>query len=151
MNGEPQRIGKPAPKRVTETEDFVAAWTRLTDAYGKRVANDPAAITFYKDMQQRLTDSVNVGLAQAQAQAGGWSLREIGRIFGTSHVAILKRIKLGREIIARREQAAGVVRLADAVKASVPQLREQRAEHLRAVGVEDYRVIPLKGRHRKTA
>lgn len=146
---EPQRIGK-SPKRVTETEDFVAMLARQMDAYGRRVGEDPAAIAYFGDLQQRLTDAVNVGLAQAQGRQGGWSMREIARIFGTSHVAILKRIKQGRIIISEREAAAGVTHLRNAVKPSVPALREQRAEWLAEKGLEDYRVREI-GRHRKTA
>lgn len=148
---EPQRIGKAAPKRVVETEEFVAMLARQMDAFGRRVAEDPAAMAYYRDLQQRFVDSVNVGLASANAKAGGWSLREIAKIFGVSHVAVSKRITQGKAIIAAREQAAGVVHLKDAVKPSVPALREQRAEYLREQGVEDYRVIPLRGRHRKAS
>jgi hypothetical protein len=90
-------------------------------------------------------------LATAQGKQGGWSLREIAAIFGISNPGVLKRIVKGREIIARRETAAGVTRLADMPKPSVPGLRQQRAEWLAERGVEEYRVLPLKGRHRKTA
>jgi len=142
------RIGK--PKREVETEEYVAALARFIDGYGRRVGEDPAAIAYFGDLQQRLTDAVNVGLATAQAREGGWSMRDIARYFGTSHVAVLKRIKQGRIIIASREAAAGVKRLRDAVKPSVPALREQRAEWLQELGVEDYRVREI-GRHRKSA
>lgn len=145
----PQDIG-PKPKRVTDTEDYVAALARLIDGYGRRVADDPAAACYLPDLQQRLTDSVNVGLATAQGKQGGWSLREIARYMGVSHVAISKRSKQGREIIARREQAAGVVRLADAVKPSVPALREQRAEYLAANELAEYRER-RHGKHRRSA
>jgi hypothetical protein len=147
---EPQRIGR-EPKRITETEDYVAMLGRQIDAYGRRVGEDPAAICYYKDLRQRLDDAVNVGLATAQGKQGGWSLREIAAIFGISNPGVLKRIVKGREIIARRETAAGVTRLADMPKPSVPGLRQQRAEWLAERGVEEYRVLPLKGRHRKTA
>lgn len=146
---EPQRIGR-APKREVETEEYVAALARFIDGYGRRVGEDPAAIAYFDDLKQRLTDAVDVGLATAQGRQGGWSLREIARYFGKSHVAVLKRIKNGREIIARREQAAGVVRLAEAVKPSVPALREQRRAWLAQVDAPEYRTVKA-GRHRKTA
>lgn len=146
---EPQRIGK-TPKREVETEEYVAALARFIDGYGKRVGDDPAAIAYLGDLQQRLTDAVNVGLATAQGRAGGWSMREIARYFGTSHVAVLKRIKLGRIIVSEREAKAGVVHLRDAVKPSVPALRQQRAEWLQEKGVPEYRVRES-GKHRRTA
>lgn len=148
---EPQSIGR-TPKREVETEDYVAALARFIDGYGRRVGEDPAAIAYFKDLQQRLTDAVNVGVAVAQTKQGGRSLREIARYFGTSHIAVKKRVDQGKAIIAAREQAAGVTRLADAVKPSVPALRRQRAEWLQEQGVEDYRPVrELRGRHRKTA
>lgn len=140
----------PKPKRVTETEDYVAALARMIDGYGRRVADDPAAACYFADLQQRLTDGVNVGLATAQGKTGGWSLREIGRYMGISHVAVLKRIKLGRITIAAREAAAGVVHLKDAVKPSVPALRAQREEWLQTHDLAEYRER-RHGRHRKSA
>lgn len=145
-----QDIGR-RPKRVTETEDYVAALARMLDGYGRRVAEDPAAACYLPDLQQRLTDAVNVGLAQAQDKEGGWSLREMAGYMGISHVAVLKRVKLGRIVIAAREAAAGVVRLAQQRKPSVPALREQRAAHLAEHGLTDYRVTELRGRHRKAS
>jgi len=145
-----QDIGR-EKKRVVETEDYVAALARMIDGYGRRVGEDPAAACYLPDLQQRLTDAVNVGLAQAQEREGGWSLREMAGYMGISHVAVLKRVKLGRIVIAAREAAAGVVRLAEQKKPSVPALREQRAAHLAEVGMEDYRVVPLRGRHRKAS
>lgn len=146
---EPQ--GKPArTPRVVETEEYVAALARFVDGYGRRIGEDPAAIAYLGDLQQRLTDAVNVGLATAQGKQGGWSMREIAAIFGTSHVAVLKRIKQGRIIIAAREAAAGVVHLRDAVKPSVPALRQQRADWLAERDIPDYRVTQI-GKHRKSA
>jgi hypothetical protein len=140
--GEPQSIA-PAPKRVVETEEYVAALARFIDGYGRRVGEDPAAIAYFQDLQKRLTDAVNVGLATAHKRKGGWSLRDLGRYMGTSHVAALKRVKQGMAIISRREAAAGVVRLADAAKPSVPALRQQRADYLAEIGEEDYRPLRI--------
>lgn len=150
MSG-PQSIGR-SPRREVETEDYVAALARFMDGYGRRVGEDPAAIAHFKDLQQRLTDAVNVGLAVAQTKPDGWSLREISRYFGTSHIAVKKRVDQGKAIIARREQAAGVTRLADAVRPSVPAIRKDRADWLAEQGVEDYRPVrELRGRHRKAS
>lgn len=149
MSEQPQEIGS-RPKRTVETEDYVAALARFIDGYGRRVAEDPAAACYLPDLQQRLTDGVNVGLATAQGKTGGWSMREIARYMGVSHVAIIKRIKNGRIIIAAREAAAGVVHLKDAAKPSVPALREQRAEWLQAHDLTEYREM-RHGRHRRSA
>lgn len=137
-------------KTVTETEDYVAMLARVIDGYGKRIAEDPVAAAYAADLQTRLSDAVNVGIATAQTREGGWSMREIGGYLGVSHVAIIGRVKRGLIVIAAREAAAGVVRLAEARRPSVPALRKQRADHLAEVGQTDYRVIEI-GRHRKAS
>lgn len=139
-----ERIGKHR-KRETTGEQYVAFLARAIDGLGERMADDPALIAFGKDLQERLSHSLNIGLVRAQerhkATGEGYSLRDLGKLAGTSHVAVLDRIKRGRIELAAREARLGVVRLSEARKPSVPAIREQRAEALRAAGVPDLKVL----------
>jgi predicted transcriptional regulator len=119
-------------RRETETSDYVAFMLRVADGYGKRIADDPAALVHAKDIQQALADAINRGVFEANAGRGHYSQNEMASMLGVSRQAIQQRIKTGRAVYAeiqRRLGAGALVRLGD--------VRARRAELLQQAGVED--------------
>jgi hypothetical protein len=123
---------KRGPQRVTETSDYVAMMTRIINAFGDRIATDPAALAHLRDLQEVLTDQVNRGIFEANKGKYRYSQNEMAAILGISRQAMAKRIRLGESVYARTWEARGagaVVRVAD--------VRTRRAQLLADAGVAD--------------
>src|SRR5215469_4259967 len=119
-------------RRATETSDFVAMMLRIVNAYGDRIAADPAALVHYRDIENELRDAVNRGIFEANRGENHYSQNDIGAILGVTHIAIHKRIGLGENVYAEMQQRRGagaLFRIAD--------IRRTRAELLRAAEVTD--------------
>jgi hypothetical protein len=90
-------------KRVTTTGDYAAMLHRMLAAYGRRVAEDPAAVEHLAGIERSLTAAVNLGLYQAAA--AGRSAQDLADVLGVSRQAVYKRLALG-EAEARAAEAA---------------------------------------------
>jgi hypothetical protein len=120
-----------APRRVTETSDYVAFLVRSLIALGDRIAEDPAALVHLRELEGTLRDQVNRGIWEANRR-GRYSQREMASILGISHQAIGKRVSLGELVAAAVTAARGggaLIRLGE--------VRARRARLLAAAGVED--------------
>jgi hypothetical protein len=118
--------------RVTETSDYVAGLTRMLDAYGRRIGEDPAALAHLRDLEGALRDAVNVGIYLANKGPGHYSINEQAAILGITKQSVHARVKAGEAVFRRQEAArsAGpLVRLAD--------VRAARAAALVGAGVAD--------------
>ena len=120
-------------KRDVESSEYAAMLIRQIQAYGKRIGQDPAALTYLRDIEQALRDSVNAGIAAANRRPDQpYSLAEIADVLGISRQGMHKRVKLGEAVLTRLAIARGqgpVIRLAD--------MRKTRAATLARAGVED--------------
>jgi hypothetical protein len=123
---------KRRPQRITETSDYVAMMTRIINAFGDRIAADPAALAHLRDLQEVLTDQVNRGIFEANKGGNHFSQNEMAAILGISRQAMAERIRIGETVYARTWEARGagaVVRVAD--------IRTRRAQLLAEAGVAD--------------
>lgn len=130
----PGRHRTPArSKRDVESSEYAAMLIRQIQAYGKRIGQDPAALTYLRDIEEALRDSVNAGIAAANHRPDQpYSLAEIANILGISRQGMHKRVKLGEAVLTRLAIARGqgpVIRLAD--------IRKARAAALAAAGIPD--------------
>lgn len=124
--------GKHRARPRTETSDYVAMLTRLLNAWGDRVAADPAALVHLGELTRLLADATNRGMFEANARPGGYSQNDMAAILGVSRQAVAKRIGLGQVVYAAAQAARGagpLVRLAD--------VRRARAAGLASAGVSD--------------
>ena len=121
-----------ASRPKTETSDYVAMLTRMINAWGDRVADDPAALVHLGDLIAALRDATNRGMFEANRRPGGYSHNDMAAILGVTRPAIGKRIALGEAVYAAVQARAGagpLVRLAD--------IRRARAAGLASAGVSD--------------
>ena len=119
-------------RRDTETSDYVAFMTRVLIGYGDRIADDPAALVHFRDIETALRDNVNRGIFQANRSAAHYSRGDMASILGVSEIAIMKRIRLGEVVYAAITAARGggaLVRIGD--------IRRARASALASAGVDD--------------
>ena len=84
-----------ASRPKTETSDYVAMLTRMINAWGDRVADDPAALVHLGDLIAALRDATNRGMFEANRRPGGYSHNDMAAILGVTRPAIGKRIALG--------------------------------------------------------
>jgi predicted DNA-binding protein YlxM (UPF0122 family) len=120
------------PRRQTETSDYVAMMERILTGYGRRIAEDPAALVHAKDLQRILAEAVNRGVFEANAGDSAYSMNEIAAMLGVSRQAVQQRVASGRAVYAAEQERLGggaLVRIGD--------VRARRAELLDAAGVED--------------
>jgi hypothetical protein len=104
----------------------------MFEAFGDRIAADPAGLAHVAELERRWTEAVNRGIFQANRDTQHYSQRHMADIMGVSRQAIAKRIGLGEAAYAAAHARAGagpLVRLAD--------IRTARAAALRAAGVPD--------------
>lgn len=79
--------------------------TRMLRGYGKRIGADPAAsLPHLRELEQALTDSVNLGIYTAN-KIGGHSINELADVLGVSKQAIFKRVTLGEQIARDQDRA----------------------------------------------
>jgi|SRR5215467_4505365 len=119
------RAGRPK----TETSDYVAMLTRMINAWGDRVADDPAALVHLGGLIEALRDATNRGMFEGNRRPGGYSLADMASILGVSRTAVWKRIQLGEAAYAAFHGVRPAVRLAD--------IRRARAAGLASAGVTD--------------
>lgn len=120
-------------KRNVESSEYAAMLIRQIQAYGKRIGEDPAALTYLRDIEEALRDSVNAGIAAANLRPDQpYSLAEIADVLGISRQGIHKRVRHGEAVLTdlaiARDQGP-VVRLAD--------MRAKRSARLAAAGIPD--------------
>lgn len=134
MTGRHRRALQPRPK--IETSAYVAMLQRMIYAYGQRIADDPAALAHFRELEATLRDAANLGIYGANKIADShgsrYSINEMAAILGVSKQAVHHRVGLGAGVFAELEaaRAAGpVVQLGD--------VRERRALALEQAGVED--------------
>lgn len=128
-------------RRVVEASDYVAFLGRAIEAWGDRIAADPAVLVHSAWLAATFRDSENRGIFEANRRQGGYSQREIAAILGVSQPAVQKRARLGEAVYAARQQALGagpLIRLAE--------VRRARAAGLSSAGVPD-----RTGSHREKA
>jgi hypothetical protein len=120
-------------KREYESSEYAAFLVRMIHAYGVRIGEDPAALTYLRDIEAAVRDATNAGIAAAnQRPDQPYSLAEIAAIIGVSRQAVHKRVRLGERVLARLAAARGngaIVRLQD--------MRRTRAAGLAAAGLDD--------------
>jgi hypothetical protein len=124
----------PRQRRQTESAEYAAMLERMLWAFGERVADDPAALTYVHHMTEVLSDAVNLGIYRAAHQpVRPYSLREMAAMLDVaSKTAIVKRRDRGAAVHQRIETARSrgpLVRIAD--------WRARRARMLAAAGVAD--------------
>jgi hypothetical protein len=130
------RGGRHRLRRSTETSSYVAMLERMIYAYGQRIADDPAALVHFRELEQAMRNAVNLGIHGANkiADSNGsrYSINEMAAILGVSKQAIHVRVGQGADVHAMLEAAragGALVRLAD--------VRGRRALALEAAGVPD--------------
>jgi hypothetical protein len=109
-------------KRVTGTGDYAAMLHRMLAAYGRRVAEDPAAVEHLAGLERSLATAVNLGLYQA-AEAGR-SAQDLAGMMGVSRQAVYKRLAAGEAAAreAERAQRAAIrAQIAGATTAAAPR------------------------------
>jgi hypothetical protein len=120
-------------KRDYESSEYAAMLIRMIHAYGVRIADDPAALTYIRDIEEAVRDATNAGIAAANRRPDQpYSLAEIASIVGVSRQAVHKRVRLGERVLSRLAAArssGAIVRLDD--------LRKTRAAALAAAGIPD--------------
>jgi len=111
---------------------------RMITAFGDRIAEDPAALVHLREIQTTLTEQVNRGIWQANAQQDGYSQNHMAAMLEVSRQAIAKRVHLGENAYAALAAARGagpLVRIGD--------IRARRAQLLAAADVPDSSGSPL--------
>lgn len=112
------RKRKPRP---TSTADYTAMLRRMIIRYGDRIGDDPmAGLEGLRDLEQTMTDSVNVGIYAAHLN--GHSYAELAGLLNVSKAAIIKRAKLGETALRQRERAAASRTRLELRKAAPKQL-----------------------------
>ena len=120
-------------RREYESSEYAAMLIRMIYAYGSRVGEDPAALTYLRDIETAVRDAANAGIAAANLRPDQpYSLAEMADIVGVSRQAIHKRVRLGQAVLGRLMAArsnGAIVRLED--------MRKARAAGLAAAGIPD--------------
>ena len=84
-------------KRATTTDQYATMLTRMMRAYGKRIAEEPAAaLAHLREIETALTDATNLGIFLATQS--GQSPTDIADVLGISRQAIYKRAALGQRV-----------------------------------------------------
>lgn len=123
----------PARRRTVENSEYAASLIRMIHAWGVRIADDPAALSHLRDIEQAVQDAANAGIAAANRRPDQpYSLAEIADIIGISRQGVHKRVRTGETVLARLAAArnsGAIIRLND--------MRKTRAARLAAAGLDD--------------
>jgi hypothetical protein len=99
-----QGIHRKRKRRPTTDAEYVAMLQRMITRWGDRIGDDPlTGLAHLRELQQTLTESVNVGIYMAHLN--GHSYSKLAGPLGVSKAAIVKRAKLGETALRERERA----------------------------------------------
>jgi hypothetical protein len=91
-------------RRPTSTQAYIAMLHRMIARYGDRIGDDPeTGLAALRQIEQTLTDSANTGIYAAHLD--GHSYAELATLLGVTKPAIIKRAKLGADVLRERERA----------------------------------------------
>jgi len=120
------------PKRHVENDEAAAAIIRQLYAFARRMADDPAAMVYMREIDEASSNAFNLAVFAAHQKTDSpYSYRELAAILGVTAPAMLKRKRRGEEIFTR------LMALASAPVVRVADLRAARALQLAEADVED--------------
>ena len=131
------RPQRPAPKNVTEDQDYVLLMWRMTRALEARTINNPELLAQVVQLGYRYAEIVNVAIAvnadrYAIDPRKGASMAECGRLLGISKQSASERRARGQDVIDARVEAAGAVKFSEAKREreAVEDAAEYAVTHL---------------------
>lgn len=140
--------GAPVERRVVEDKEFIQMLMRQARALEYRACQRPENLAQILLLVERFNEIINVAIAVNKERFDldpmlGASQAECGNVLNVSKQAASKRAERGREIIARREAAAGAANfseakrereaIAEAARHAEQSMPEYQARHLRIV------------------
>lgn len=127
-----------------EAEEWVSAALRFIGYWGEMAMHhDPAALVHARAIIDRVNEITDMALAMEHSRPKErkfYSLRQLGDIMGTSHVAVLKRIAKGKTVLAGLADSLSARRSKRALAA------EREAAFAALPDVEDARVVRFERR-----